>query len=118
MWNARPQTARQRSTSELASFDPVEFELMNDDETPNKRPLRSARWFRKDDLPGFVHRSTLAAAGWSRGDLMTRPVVGILNTWSDLNPCNLNLRALAEDVRTGILEAGGIPFEIPLMSLT
>lgn len=82
------------------------------------RPLRSARWFRKDDLPGFVHRSTLAAVGWSREDLMERPVVGILNTWSDINPCNLNLRALAEEVRNGILEAGGIPFEAPLMSIS
>jgi dihydroxy-acid dehydratase len=90
---------------------------MNDDNT-DSRPLRSARWFRKDDLPGFVHRSTLAAAGWSRDDLMTRPVVGILNTWSDLNPCNLNLRALAEEVRMGVLEAGGIPFEVPLMSIS
>ena len=89
----------------------------NDDKT-RSRPLRSARWFRKDDLPGFVHRSTLAAAGWSRKDLMTRPVVGILNTWSDLNPCNLNLRALAQEVRTGVLEAGGIPFEAPMMSLS
>ncbi len=89
----------------------------NNDPSP-KRTLRSARWFRKDDLPGFVHRSTLAAAGWSREDLMTRPVVGILNTWSDINPCNLNLRALAEEVRTGVLEAGGIPFEVPLMSIS
>ena len=93
-------------------------ELMSDDENKPNRALRSARWFRKDDLPGFVHRTTLAAAGWSREDLMTRPVVGILNTWSDINPCNLNLRALAEEVRTGILEAGGIPFEVPLMSIS
>lgn len=91
---------------------------MGDDEATHGRPLRSARWFRKDDLPGFVHRSTLAASGWSREDLMGRPVVGILNTWSDINPCNLNLRALAEEVRTGILEAGGIPFEVPLLSLS
>lgn len=91
---------------------------MDNNETSKKRLLRSARWFRKDDLPGFVHRSTLAAAGWSREDLMTRPVVGILNTWSDINPCNLNLRALAEEVRTGVLEAGGIPFEVPLMSIS
>ena len=91
---------------------------MSNDEATEGRPLRSARWFRKDDLPGFVHRSTLAAAGWSREDLMTRPVVGILNTWSDLNPCNSNLRALAQEVRTGILEAGGIPFEAPQMSLS
>jgi dihydroxy-acid dehydratase len=88
------------------------------DEKQDDRTPRSARWFRKDDLPGFVHRSTLAAAGWSRDDLMTRPVVGILNTWSDINPCNLNLRDLAEEVRTGVLEAGGVPFEMPLMSLS
>ena len=70
---------------------------MSDNETKDGRPLRSARWFRKDDLPGFVHRSTLSTAGWSREDLMERPVVGILNTWSDINPCNLNLRTLAEE---------------------
>ncbi|MCO4864642.1 dihydroxy-acid dehydratase [Cupriavidus sp. WGlv3] len=91
---------------------------MSDNESKNGRPLRSARWFRKNDLPGFVHRSTLSAAGWSREDLMERPVVGILNTWSDINPCNLNLRTLAEEARVGILEAGGIPFEVPLMSIS
>lgn len=91
---------------------------MGSDESTRRRPLRSARWFRKDDLPGFVHRSTLAAVGWSRDDLMSRPVVGILNTWSDINPCNLNLRTLAEEVRTGIVEAGGLPFEVPLLSLS
>lgn len=91
---------------------------MNDNDTPFQRPLRSARWFRTDDLPSFVHRSTLAAAGWSREDVMTRPVIGILNTWSDINPCKFNLRTLAQEVRTGILEAGGIPFEVPLMSIS
>src|SRR5215210_5424481 len=91
---------------------------MGSDETDGARPLRSARWFRKDDLPAFVHRTTLAAAGWSREDLLSRPVIGILNTWSDINPCNLNLRVLAEEARIGIIEAGGIPFEVPLMSLS
>ena len=91
---------------------------MDDSKTTPGRPLRSARWFRKDDLPGFIHRSTLAAAGWSREDLLQRPIVGILNTWSDINPCNLNLRALAEEARVGIIEAGGIPFEVPLMSIS
>jgi dihydroxy-acid dehydratase len=80
--------------------------------------LRSARWFRKEDLPGFVHRSTLASVGWSRQDLLTKPVVGVLNTWSDINPCNFNLRELAEEVRVGIIEAGAIPFEAPLISLS
>ena len=91
---------------------------MDDGEIARVRQLRSARWFRKDDLPGFIHRSTLSAAGWSREDLMQRPIVGILNTWSDIDPCNLNLRALAEEARIGIIEAGGIPFEVPLMSLS
>ncbi|MEW5623010.1 dihydroxy-acid dehydratase [Pseudomonas putida] len=91
---------------------------MSDNEIKDGRPLRSARWFRKDDLPGFVHRSTLSTAGWSREDLMERPVVGILNTWSDINPCNLNLRTLAEEVKVGIHEAGGIPLEVPLMSIS
>ena len=92
----------------------------NDDRSADTpaRPRRSARWFDKDDLPGFVHRSTLSAAGWSREDLMQRPIVGILNTWSDINPCNMNLRALSEDVRSGIVEAGGIPFDVPLMSVS
>lgn len=91
---------------------------MRDEDMDHGPALRSARWFRKGDLPGFIHRSTLAAAGWSREDLMERPVVGILSTWSDINPCNLNLRALAEEARIGIIEAGGIPFEVPLMSIS
>jgi len=91
---------------------------MADDHIDGSRGLRSARWFRKADLPGFVHRSTLAMDGWTRDDLMNRPVVGILNTWSDLNPCNLSLRALAVKVREGVLEAGGIPLEVPLMSIS
>ncbi len=49
---------------------------------------------------------------------MERPIVGILNTWSDLNPCNSNLRSLAGKVREGVLEAGGIPFELPLLSIS
>lgn len=87
-------------------------------EEQQKPQLRSARWFRKNDLPGFIHRSTLAADGWTREDLMEKPIVGILNTWSDISPCNLNLRSLAQKVREGILEAGGIPFELPLMSIS
>ncbi|UMT86279.1 dihydroxy-acid dehydratase [Paracidovorax citrulli] len=96
---------------------------VNSSSSPEKnrigtRPLRSARWFQKNDLPGFIHRSTLAADGWTREDLMERPIVGILNTWSDLNPCNSNLRSLAGKVREGVLEAGGIPFELPLLSIS
>lgn len=82
------------------------------------KALRSARWFDKDDLPGFVHRSTLTPTGLHRRDFNGRPVIGILNSWSDINPCNLNLRYLANEARKGVIEAGGIAFELPTMSLS
>lgn len=85
---------------------------------PSDRFLRSARWFDKQDLPGFVHRSTLTPTGLHRRDFNGRPVIGILNSWSDINPCNLNLRYLANETRKGILEAGGLAFELPAMSLS
>lgn len=82
------------------------------------RTLRSARWFDKSDLPGFVHRSTLTPTGLHRGDFNGKPVIGILTSWSDINPCNLNLRYLANEVRKGVLEAGGMAFELPMLSLS
>lgn len=80
--------------------------------------LRSARWFDKQDLPGFVHRSTLTPTGLHRKDFSGRPVIGLITTWSDINPCNLNLRYLANEARKGVSEAGGIAFELPAMSLS
>lgn len=82
------------------------------------KKLRSASWFSKNDLPGFVHRSTLSTTGFRRSDFGGRPVIGILNSWSDINPCNLNIRYLANEARKGIIEAGGMPFELPVMSLS
>jgi dihydroxy-acid dehydratase len=81
------------------------------------RPLRSQRWFGANDLAGFIHRSSLHAEGISRAALDGRPIVGICNSWSELVNCNLHFRSLAEAVKRGVLQAGGLPLEFPTISL-
>jgi dihydroxy-acid dehydratase len=81
------------------------------------RPLRSARWFGANDLAGFIHRASLHAEGISRAALDGRPIVGICNSWSELVNCNLHFRSLAEAVKRGVLQAGGLPLEFPTISL-
>jgi len=79
--------------------------------------LRSHEWFGKHDRDGFLHRGWLKNQGWP-GDLFDgRPVIGICNTWSELNPCNAHFRELADCVKRGVWEAGGFPLEFPVMSL-
>jgi len=79
------------------------------------RKLRSSAWFGKRDRDGFVHRSWLAR-GLPQDLFDGRPVIGICNTWSELTPCNAHFRQLAEHVKRGVWEAGGLPFEFPVMS--
>ena len=79
--------------------------------------LRSARWFAPDDLRSFGHRSRLKGMGWADEDYRDKPVIGILNTWSDLNTCHSHLRERAEKVKQGVWQAGGFPVEVPVMSL-
>lgn len=79
--------------------------------------LRSYRWFGPDDMRSFGHRSRLKAMGFDDADYQDRPVVAILNTWSDLNTCHSHFRNRADEVKRGILQAGGFPVEIPVMSL-
>ena len=82
-----------------------------------KRPLRSHQWFGKADKDGFLHRSWMKNQGLP-GDLFDgRPVIGICNTWSELTPCNAHFRQLAEKVKRGVYEGGGMPVEFPVMSL-
>ena len=76
--------------------------------------LRSARWFAAHDLPGFLHRASVKAIGYSRAALDGRPVVGICNPWSEVVNCNVHFRGLAEAVRRGVLAAGGLPLEFPV----
>lgn len=84
---------------------------------PTTANLRSARWFSGIDMNGFIHRAWLNPVGFSREALAGRPVVGICNTWSELVGCNVHLRGLAEAVKRGVLQAGGLPLEFPVMSL-
>jgi dihydroxy-acid dehydratase len=79
--------------------------------------LRSARWFGARDLTGFVHRTAIQAEGISQYSLSGRPVIGVCNSWSELVNCNIHFRGLAEAVKRGVLQAGGLPLEFPTLSL-
>jgi dihydroxy-acid dehydratase len=79
--------------------------------------LRSARWFSPRDLTGFVHRTAIQADGISQYALADRPVIGICNSWSELVNCNIHFRGLAEAVKRGVLQAGGLPLEFPAIAL-
>ena len=79
--------------------------------------LRSRRWFADAGMRGFAHRQRLQQMGMRRQDLMDRPIIGIINTWSDLSPCHAHLRERAEAVKRGVLLAGGLPLELPAMGL-
>lgn len=87
---------------------------------PRKRPeeLRSFRWYGKSDLRGFGHRSRTAQMGYTRSDYLGKPVIAIVNTWSDINPCHAHFRQRAEEVKRGIWEAGGFPVEMPAITLS
>lgn len=76
--------------------------------------LRSARWFAPDDLRSFGHRSRAMQMGLSGDDWEGKPVIAIINTWSDLSPCHHHLRDRAEWVKRGVLQAGGMPAELPV----
>ena len=79
--------------------------------------LRSHRWFGPDDMRSFGHRSRLKGMGFDDVDFEGRPVIGILNTWSEFNTCHSHFPARVQEVRRGILQAGGFPLEVPVMSL-
>jgi len=81
-----------------------------------KRRFRSASWFGRSDKDGFIHRSWMKNQGFPPDVFDGRPVIGICNTWSELTPCNAHLRALAERVKRGVWEMGGLPLEFPVMS--
>jgi dihydroxy-acid dehydratase len=86
---------------------------------PRRTPesLRSHRWFGKDDVRSFGHRSRAKQAGFSADDIGGKPVIAILNTWSDANPCHTHFKLRADDVKRGVWQAGGFPMEIPLLTL-
>jgi dihydroxy-acid dehydratase len=78
--------------------------------------LRSASWFGTNDKNGFMYRSWMKNQGIPDHHFQGKPVIGICNTWSELTPCNAHFRQIAERVKNGIREAGGIPVEFPVFS--
>jgi dihydroxy-acid dehydratase len=85
-----------------------------------KKPeeLRSHRWYGAQDLRAFGHRSRTAQMGYDRSDYAGKPVIAILNTWSDINPCHTHFRQRVEEVKRGVWQAGGFPVEMPAISLS
>jgi dihydroxy-acid dehydratase len=79
--------------------------------------LRSARWFAPDDLRSFGHRSRAMQMGYDHADWQGKPVIAILNTWSDINNCHSHFKQRVEEVKRGVLQAGGFPLELPAISL-
>ena len=79
--------------------------------------LRSFRWYGATDLRSFGHRSRTKQMGYTEADWKGKPVIGILNTWSDINPCHQHFRIRAEEVKRGVWQAGGFPLEIPALAL-
>ncbi len=79
--------------------------------------LRSAKWYGATDLRSFGHRSRTKQMGFDAADYAGKPVIGIVNTWSDMNSCHAHLRDRAEEVKRGVFQAGGFPVEMPAISL-
>jgi dihydroxy-acid dehydratase len=96
------------------------MDAMPDFTTKKKRPedLRSFRWFGPDTMRGFSHRSRMKQSGFRQEDFTGRPIIAIVNTWSEINPCHAHLRERAEAVKRGVWQAGGFPVEIPAFSIT
>ena len=84
--------------------------------TPDQ--LRSARWFAPDDFRSFGHRSRVMQMGYAHADWVGKPVVAIVNTWSDANQCHAHFKQRVDDVKRGVLQAGGFPLELPAISLS
>ena len=87
---------------------------------PKKRPeeLRSHRWYGVKDLRSFGHRSRTLQMGYSREDFAGKPVIGIINTWSDINQCHAHFKLRVEEVKRGVWQAGGFPLEMPAITLS
>jgi dihydroxy-acid dehydratase len=88
--------------------------------TTRKTPaeLRSARWFAPDDFRSFGHRSRMNQMGYAVEEFAGKPVIGVINTWSDFAQCHAHFKQRVEDVKRGVLQAGGFPVELPAISLS
>lgn len=80
--------------------------------------LRSARWLAPDDVRSFGHRSRVMQLGYGPADWVGKPIIAILNTWSDINPCHGHFKQRVEDVKRGVFQAAGFPIELPALSVS
>jgi len=83
----------------------------------NPKNLRSQRWYAPDDLRSFGHRSRTKQMGYHREEFIDRPVIGIINTWNEMNSCHTHFPERVKDVKRGVFSAGGFPVELPAISL-
>jgi dihydroxy-acid dehydratase len=79
--------------------------------------LRSYRWFGTTDLRSFGHRSRMLQMGFGREEFLGRPIIAVMNTWSEINSCHTHFKDRAEQVKRGVWQAGGVPIEMPVMTL-
>ncbi len=86
--------------------------------TKRVEDLRSARWFAPDDFRSFGHRSRVMQMGYAPADWVGKPIIAIVNTWSDANQCHAHFKQRVDDVKRGVLQAGGFPLELPAISLS
>ncbi|MGW1048290.1 L-arabinonate dehydratase [Streptomyces sp. NPDC002586] len=93
---------------------------MVDMNAPRKQPeaLRSHQWYGTDGLRSFSHRARTRQLGYLPEEHLGKPVIAILNTWSDINPCHVHLRDRAQAVKRGVWQAGGFPLEFPVSTLS
>jgi dihydroxy-acid dehydratase len=95
--------------------------MTDDTASPLRRQagdLRSARWFGPADLRSFGHRSRAMQMGYAPEEWAGKPMIAIINTWSDLQPCHVHFKQRVEDIKRGILMAGGFPVELPALSVS
>src|SRR5258708_8020993 len=86
--------------------------------TGRKSPadLRSARWFAPDDFRSFGHRSRMNQIGYAVEEFVGKPIIGIINTWSEFAQCHAHFKQRVDDIKRGVLQAGGFPVELPAIS--
>jgi dihydroxy-acid dehydratase len=81
------------------------------------KKLRSQRWLGREDFRSFNHRSRVMQMGYDKKDWDGKPLIAIINNWSDYNPCHMHFKQRIDEVKRGVLQAGGFPLEIPTVSL-
>ena len=93
----------------------LKFSMLSTRKKPES--LRSQRWYNPDDLRSFGHRSRTKQMGFLQEEFVGKPVIGIINTWNEMNTCHTHFPQRVQDIKRGIFSEGGFPVELPAMSL-